>query len=449
VLRRLQPGSVRPGGTDLGAGLDAAIEALGSEEHTDGRAIVIFSDGEDHAERWRSRLDRLREAGVIVHAVAIGDLEEGHPVPSGEPGRPLTYEGAQVASRRVDSALEAIARQTDGAMLKLGLAPADLGALYRSRIAPVARRKRDGARIAERPEQFPVFLAAGLGFALAGCWPAGRLGPLRWLWSRVSGMILLAALGSAGLGARQADSVVELVSRGDRAYAEGRYAEALSSFEAAIPLAPRQPIPLYNAAAALFQLKRLDEARQRYLDARPMADPALRMKIDYALGNTALLLGDISEAVENYDLCLASTATGATLSEVRRDAAINRQFALEQARPSIGSEADDKRDRTKPRTRPPGAQRKSAGGDEPDTDDSSNDAQQDSPKEGGQGQDHTGKGHHRTGGAGGASQTATGPSGNSADEQLDSALAEIREASRSRLPDELPPDSAADPGKDW
>src|SRR5208337_1880423 len=50
---------------------------------TAGRSMVVFSDGEDLADHWRSRLDRLVRAGVIVHVVAIGDPEHGHPVPSG------------------------------------------------------------------------------------------------------------------------------------------------------------------------------------------------------------------------------------------------------------------------------------------------------------------------------------------------------------------------------
>ena len=80
-----------------------------------------------------------------------------------------------------------------------------------------------------------------------------------------------------------------------------------------------------------FQLGRYAEARQRYLEARQRADGSLRTKIDYALGNTALALGDIPGAIRSYDDCLASTAGGAALDAVRRDAAINRRFALEQA----------------------------------------------------------------------------------------------------------------------
>ena len=60
---------------------------------------MVFSDGEDLADHWRSRLDRLVRAGVIVHAVAIGDPEQGYPVPSGNGDQPLSYQGVKVVSR--------------------------------------------------------------------------------------------------------------------------------------------------------------------------------------------------------------------------------------------------------------------------------------------------------------------------------------------------------------
>ena len=41
-LHRLRPGGVRPGGTDLGAALEAAREAFGPEEHSEGRRDCGF-----------------------------------------------------------------------------------------------------------------------------------------------------------------------------------------------------------------------------------------------------------------------------------------------------------------------------------------------------------------------------------------------------------------------
>ena len=54
VIDRLRAGGVRPGGTDLGAGLDAALDAFDAQEHAEGRTIVVFTDGEDHEGAWES-----------------------------------------------------------------------------------------------------------------------------------------------------------------------------------------------------------------------------------------------------------------------------------------------------------------------------------------------------------------------------------------------------------
>ena len=67
----------------------------------------------------------------------------------------------------------------------------------------------------------------------------------------------------------------------------------------------------------------------------------LRTKIDYAIGNTALAEGDIPGAIRSYDECLASTVRGPDLDAVRRDAAINRSFALEQPQ-SLAAPEDDR-----------------------------------------------------------------------------------------------------------
>ena len=182
ALHRLRPGGVRPGGTDLGSALDTAREAFGTQEHAEGRAIVIFSDGEDHPDRWSSRVDRLRDEDIVVHAVAIGDAGQGHPVPDGKASQPLLYHDKPVLSRRDDAALEASALRTGGSIVRLGLASGDLGMLYRTKIEPAARQRREATRPADRAERFPLFLVAGLTFLISACWPARRGWGWSWAW---------------------------------------------------------------------------------------------------------------------------------------------------------------------------------------------------------------------------------------------------------------------------
>ena len=468
ALHRLRPGSVRPGGTDLGDALDAAMSAVALEEHAQGRAFVVFSDGEDHPGRWRSRLDRLCEQDIVVHAVAIGDPERGYPVTDERTAQPLKYQGRPVLSQRSDIALETIAHQTGGTIVKLGLASGDLGSLYQTKIEPLARQRREASRLANRVERFPLLLFAALTFVLAGSLPAGRGWSWTWRWAwgwRRSarglvdaGLLLTVAWLIAGAAKAppvfRGESAAQALARGKAAYDAGKMEEALPAFEAAILGAPRLAVPRYNAAATLFRLERYAEAQQRYQEARQRAGVSLQTKIDYALGNTALMLGDIPAAIASYDECLASTARGATLEQVRRDAAVNRQFALEKAESLAvpqGAGPDD-------RSQSPRPERRGSQNQNPRGDDSSPEDQADSESgSGGAMPDGSSQGDserppfrpRRMGGAGGAGTTPPGARGDSPDDRLDAALESIRTAQSRRLPDEPPPDSPADDGKDW
>jgi Ca-activated chloride channel family protein len=470
VLRRLRPGVVRPGGTDLGAGLDTALDVIDPQEHAQGRAIVVFSDGEDLADRWTSRLEQLRQQDVVVHAVAIGDADHGHTIPWGKDSQTLLYHGEPVLSRRFDQTLETVARRTGGMIVPLGLASVDLGPLYQTKIEPAARRRREASRLAERAEGFPLVLIAALVFLLAGCWPYGRGWGWTWHWSwrwrrsvknlNLGRAALLIAVAGVMTGASDGpskphdESAAEAVARGQAAYDAGQLDDALATFESAIQLAPQRAVPWYNAAATLFQLGRYAEARQRYVEARERADSFLRTKIDYALGNTALVLGEIPAAIAYYDACLASTAHGKGLDAVRRDAGANRRFALEQPQPPAISQGESSGDQ--PKSQRPDRRRNS----------NRNDDDADSPD----GQPETGQGgagnseselgaddqnkrpstrRRRTGGAGGGRSTAPGTHGDSPDDRLDAALENIRAAQSRRLPDDPPPATANDDRRDW
>lgn len=314
ILRGLRPGDLRPGGTDLAAGLDAALDAFGLEEPAAaGRSIVVLSDGEDLAGSWQRVATRLKEAAVAVHAVTVGDdAPPGQPVPMPD-GRELAYEGQPVRSRRQDEPLAALTRATGGAFIPLGLAqPGGLDTLLARQLDETTRA---AVRRGGRAERYPVFVLAALGAGLIGSWPQRR-------------GVLLAALGvmvATGAGPEADDAL----RRGLAADALGRSEEALTWFEEASRRNPRSALAPYNAAAVLFRMGRYDEALSRYRAAREQAGDRLRTKIDFALGNTAYALGDVPAALRHYEACLASTAPGAEAAAMRRDAGINRDFVAQ------------------------------------------------------------------------------------------------------------------------
>ncbi|WP_337173622.1 VWA domain-containing protein [Paludisphaera sp.] len=442
AMERLRPGEIRPGGTDLGAALDAAVDAFDPREPNAGRTVVVFSDGEDHEGRWERALEKAVARGVIVHAIALGDVNEGARVPSPDPDEPLTYRGEPVVSRRSDEALATIAERSGGAMLRLGLATTDLGLLYRERIEPVARAKRREARGSGRPERFPAFLAGAIGVLILASRPGDRARRPRRLPRAVAGAACL-ALALAQVAADDApETAAQAVARGCAAYADGRFEEALRAFETAAALAPDRAVPAYDAGAALYQLGRHAEAVARYQEAREHAGPALRAKIDFAIGNAAVGLGDLPGAVRSYDACLASTARGEGPDAVRADAAENRRFVLERLQAAT-AERDEPDDSGGDEDRPDGTKSRGDATPEDAPGDGPDGRPPDSP---GEGEPTDRPSPRQSGGAGG---DAPAPPGASPDDRLDAALDQIRDARRRRLPDQPPPESPRGDGKDW
>ena len=326
AVDRLRPASVQPGGSDLAEALAAALEAFPRGERVAGRTIVLFSDGEDLAGRWTAMPARLKEARVVVHAVAVGDAERGHPIPTAS-GKSLTYEGRTVETRRQDAPFEAIAGATGGAVVRLGTSTVDLASLYETRIAPGEKAVHASLRPPERTDRSPVFLFAALACLTLGTWRRPR--------AVVIGLVIAAT--AAGAGGTTAEG---LVNAGMAAYRAGRLDEAAAAFAQAVRSRPDAAIAAYDLGAVRFRQGRFVEAETAYLAARKSALPALRQKIDFALGNTRVAMGDPQTAIRRYDACLATPATGPESDALRTDASENRRFAQRQLPP--GDEEGDR-----------------------------------------------------------------------------------------------------------
>lgn len=338
VLDSLEPGSVEPGGSDLAAALEASLSLLDGDrpEPEGGRAVVVVSDGEFHDEGWRTVLARVNAQHIVVHGVAVGDPDRGHEIPVRRPGGrgesvPLRHRGEVVLTRRRDEVLRAVAAETGGAFLAVGLRAADLGDLYLEQIRPEATRRRTSPAPPGRVERFPLFLAASLALGVGASWP--RLRRRATLLATLALALVAADRGIGEAGRR--------VREGVRAFGRGDYLAASESFDHAIALAPGDPLPRYNAAAALYRLGRFAEAEARYREAREHAPPELAMKIDYGLGNAAFARGAYREAVGHYERCVAAGVAVAWSDRLRADAARNRDEALRRIPPEPTEPADE------------------------------------------------------------------------------------------------------------
>jgi Ca-activated chloride channel family protein len=101
-LSAIERGSAPAPGTAIGGALQAAVDLLRSAESRN-RAIVLFTDGEDHEGANEAAAAQALAAGIHVHAVGLGSVEgETIPLPegedSGEEGQLSGPEGAVTSS---------------------------------------------------------------------------------------------------------------------------------------------------------------------------------------------------------------------------------------------------------------------------------------------------------------------------------------------------------------
>jgi len=112
--------SVPVPGTALAEALRTAVRAFGEEPpHSDrGRALLLFSDGEDHEGGVDEVLTELERAGVTVYAVGCGTTR-GSPIPvTGPSGASSGYkkdgEGKVVTTRLDEAFLQQLALDSGG-----------------------------------------------------------------------------------------------------------------------------------------------------------------------------------------------------------------------------------------------------------------------------------------------------------------------------------------------
>ena len=146
------PLSVGRGGTDLGAALSTALEALSGStgEH---EVIVLLTDGEDLEEHGLRVAEECRARGITVHCVGLGTARGGKIPVDGAFLEDRS--GKEVVSALDPGTLKRIAEATGGDYAS------SLLDLYEEQIRPMARTSflAEERRAKENRFQWPLFLA--------------------------------------------------------------------------------------------------------------------------------------------------------------------------------------------------------------------------------------------------------------------------------------------------
>lgn len=336
------PDAIARGGTELGAALDLALDALRAAE-TRGGAIVLLTDGEDLGGDAAAAAQRCRARGVAVHAVGYGS-PQGRKIalPSEEGPRFLVDRaGRDVVTRLDEEALAWIATATGGRYVAARADATPLAPIVAAARAD-APPTRDPAAAAPRP-LFQLLLLSALLLALAEPLRA-LLGPRR--ESRVAAVALLllpfalllpscgeadptldraaaraawaAAWASHGAGDRvaAAQSAEEAALAGSAAIdARAAFLLAAADHAEGEPLAARALGPRGDREAAVLARERLHAALELFAraaaDADAAGEPALRLAA-LRNGERCLL------ALEPLDRLLAAAVEAPLVDERRK-----------------------------------------------------------------------------------------------------------------------------------
>ena len=305
TLRELEAGIIPQGGTNIAAAVRTALEGFGKSEGT-GRALVLFTDGEELDADGAAAAREAAAAGVKLFFVGVGTAE-GSVIPLTEGGYVKDPNGNVVRSRLDETRLRAMAEASSAELFVLSTGPSPAGQIA------AAVRALEATAGAAREQRRPIE---------------------RFAWPLTACMLLLAiamalpeTARAAGSGPRTANvllvafALISITPRTVSAgkdphaeYAEGRYAEALRGFEE--QARSGEPRDLFNLGTAAYRQERWEEAARAFGGALSGHDRELRAAAAYNLGNTLYqtatrrknpdeMRRDLEDAIGSFDLALS------------------------------------------------------------------------------------------------------------------------------------------------
>ena len=290
MLPHLDSRLLRPGGSDLAAGLAAALPAF-DVASTRPRIVVVWSDGEISDPQGSVGDAAAQGAHVRVVAVGIGS-EAGSPVPD-HGAALLDASGLPVVSRRFLGPLERLAAATDGVVLPADrFGQVDVEALT----AQVDRDTLSPDAVSPAPESAVDARPAARSLPVAIAWP-------------FAGFAFVALLAEAGLAAR-APRRPQSLSRSLARAARRRWV-GLSGLVLALAIGWRADARdgagsrsaaewLARGVARALAGDAIGAARDLEAASVLANDPAVVARAEYDLGVLALMGGDLESARDHF-----------------------------------------------------------------------------------------------------------------------------------------------------
>lgn len=136
MLSQVQPRSVEFGGTLLLSAIEKSVDQVLDSERRGFQDLIVLTDGEDHGPGIDKVVTRLKDSGVFLLVVGIGDSVSGSRIPIlNEEGEAISlkHEGQVVYTKLNEGELSELARKSPGGKFaNVGTLPFHLGEIYES-----------------------------------------------------------------------------------------------------------------------------------------------------------------------------------------------------------------------------------------------------------------------------------------------------------------------------
>lgn len=321
-------------GTSIRRALELAVQthdsdAVGYQE------ILLVSDGDDLAGDWAEALPTLRSARIPVSVLGVGDPRQDAFIPTGEAQEPFQlYRGQPVRTRRHDEVLRQIAEVTGGEYLTEEQGPLVLVSWFQQSVLRRPEREWFAGRIPVSRPRFAWFFLVALALMIVEMTCSDRRPGVT---VAETPKTALAASLAILWGLSVSNSAEYYLHLGNAAYGKGDYASALNHYDAARLRTEDPGLVAFCRGAALYQLRRFDEAEAAYRQSLEDATGWRRAAALYGLGNALAFQAEtaparvavswLREAIESYSRCISECAAlpAEQVGSLAEDAAHNLQ----------------------------------------------------------------------------------------------------------------------------
>jgi len=300
-LKVLHPGFLPVGGTNIGQAIKECYKGFEKDSDTK-KAIIIITDGESTTGDVEKTAKEMAKEDIKIFCIGVGDLA-GAPIPDKEGGFIKDARGNIILSRVDEKELEKIADLTGGIYVRSVAGDMDLDMIYKDKILGSMERKTLSSgkkRVWENRFQwflFPALILLLIEFFLS---TTKRTKSQKLL----SITVFISVLSFCWLNhplTVEAKMVSSSVKSGISAFDEQNYQQAKKHFIDAQLEDPENSKLYYNIGVAAYMNKEYDQAKTNFKHALGSDDKNLRHNAGYNLANTHYRLGNLDDAIKEYE----------------------------------------------------------------------------------------------------------------------------------------------------